>query len=209
MSPPNLRPRLPRDSQGAIAQMLAGNPRLAALQSSTRATQAELDSQKASVLPRINLEVESETKNFRNGPSGRMQAEGRAMVAMRYKLMDGGLSAAAQAQILARMEGGQFLYLNEREQIEQDIRQAYRAIDSAGRKLKLVTSGVDSARKVRELYLEQFKGGKRTVFELLDSQMSFFTIRRSQIESQYEAERAVYEILRATGKLTEILSAAR
>jgi outer membrane protein TolC len=207
--PPNLRARLPRDSQAAISAMLASNPRLAALQTTTRATQKELESQKAGALPRINLEVEGETKNFRNGPSGRMQAESRAMLAMRYKIMDGGLSAATQQQVLARIEGSEFLYLNEREQIEQDIRQAYRAIDSAGRKLKLVSDGVASARKVRELYLEQFKGGKRTVFELLDSQMSFFTIRRSQIESQYEGERAVYEILRALGRLTETLASSR
>jgi outer membrane protein TolC len=206
---PNLRGRVPATSQIAINAMLTANPRLAALQNTARASQKELESQRASTLPRINLEVDSETKNFRNGPSGRMQAEGRAMVAMRYRIMDGGLSAATQEQILARIEGSQYLYLNEREQIEQDIRQAYRAIESSGRKLKLVTSGVESARKVRELYLEQFKGGKRTVFELLDSQMSFFTIRRSQIESQYEGERAVYEILRATGKLTEVLSASR
>jgi outer membrane protein TolC len=138
-----------------------------------------------------------------------MQAESRAMLAMRYKIMDGGLSAATQQQVLARIEGSEFLYLNEREQIEQDIRQAYRAIDSAGRKFKLVSDGVASARKVRELYLEQFKGGKRTVFELLDSQMSFFTIRRSQIESQYEGERAVYEVLRAIGRLTETLASTR
>jgi TolC family type I secretion outer membrane protein len=203
---PDLRAHVPRDSHAAIAAMLVANPRLAALQSTARASQKELESQRQGALPRINLEVEGETKNFRNGPAGRMQAEARAMLAMRYRIMDGGLSAATQQQIQARIEGNDFLYLNEREQIEQDIRQAYRAIASAGRKLKLVTDGVQSARKVRELYLEQFKGGKRTVFELLDSQMSFFTIRRSQIESQYEGERAVFEILRATGVLTATLA---
>jgi TolC family type I secretion outer membrane protein len=203
---PQLRSRVPRDPGAAIAAMLAANPRLAALQNTTRASQKELESQQQSTLPRLNLEVESESKNYRNGPTGRTQAEARAMLALRYKIMDGGLSAATQSQIQARIEGSELLYVNEREQIEQDIRQAYRSIDSAGRKLKLVSDGVESARRVRELYLEQFKGGKRTVFELLDSQMSFFTIRRSQIESQYEGERAVFEILRATGTLTATLA---
>lgn len=128
------------------------------------------------------------------------------MLAMRYRFMDGGLSSATREQTLARIEGGEFSLLNEREQLEQNIRQAYRSIDSSRSKLRLVQSGVSSARKVRELYLEQFKGGKRTVFELLDSQMSLFTVRRNQIESQFESRRAAYEIFRATGTLTQILA---
>jgi outer membrane protein, adhesin transport system len=206
IAPPDVRRALPGSPANAITQMLANNPRLAALQSTAQSSRKELESQRAGVLPKINLEVESESKNFRNGPSGRSQGEARAMLSMRYRLMDGGLSAATEQQILARIEGGEFGYINEREQLEADIRQAYRAIDSAGRKLKLISEGVTSATKVRELYLEQFKGGKRTVFELLDSQMSYYTIRRNQIENQFEGQRATFDILRATGSLTAVLS---
>ncbi len=206
VSPPDVRRSLPGSPALAISQMLANNPRLASLQSTAQSSRKELESQRAGILPKINLELESESKNFRNGPDGRSQGEARAMLSMRYRLMDGGLSEATQQQILARIEGGEASYLNEREQLEADIRQAYRAIDSAGRKLKLVSEGVGSASKVRELYLEQFKGGKRTVFELLDSQMSYFTIRRNQIENQFEGQRATFDILRATGSLTIVLS---
>lgn len=206
--PPDLLTRIPRSPAQAVQEMLANNPRLAALASSTGASRAELDFQRASALPRFNLEVEGETKNFRNGPQGRTQAEARGMLAMRYRFMDGGLSSATREQTLARIEGGEFSLLNEREQLEQNIRQAYRSIDSSRSKLRLISAGVGSARKVRELYLEQFKGGKRTVFELLDSQMSLFTVRRNQIESQFESRRAAYEIFRATGTLTRMLASA-
>jgi TolC family type I secretion outer membrane protein len=203
---PDLRRRVPMTQAGALNMMLANNPRLAAIATTTRSSQKELEAQSASMLPRINLEVDTETKNFRNGPAGRTQAEARAMVAMRYRFLDGGLASANREQILARIEQGEFTYLNEREQMEADLRQAYRAIDSAARKLKLVSDGVSAARRVRELYLEQFKGGKRTVFELLDSQMSFFTIRRSQIENQFEGQRAIFEVLRVTGQLASVLA---
>jgi len=36
--------------------------------------------------------------------------------------------------------------------------------------------------------------------------MSVYTIRRSQIENQYEGQRAMFDILRATGSLTTVLS---
>jgi outer membrane protein, adhesin transport system len=204
--PPDYSRNIPKSPAAAIARVLTQNPRLGALMATRQATQRELDSYQASILPKINLEVETESKNFRTGQLGRTQAEGRAMIAVRYRLMDGGLSAATQEQIGARINGAELSYVNEREQIEADIRQAYRAIDSASRKTRLVSEGVEASRQVRELYLEQFKGGKRTIFELLDGQMSYYTIRRSQIESQFEGRRAVFDILRATSDLTLALS---
>ncbi len=203
---PEYTSALPKSPDAAIARVLAKNPRLGALQATRQSTQKELEAQEASILPKINLEVDGETKNYRNDKVGRTQPEGRAMVAMRYRVLDGGLSSATRSQIHARIEGADATYMTEREQLEADIRQAYRAIESSGRKLKLVSQGVESSRKVKELYLEQFKGGKRTIFELLDGQMSFYTIRRSQIESQYEGKRAAFDILRATGDLTVALS---
>ncbi len=203
---PDYTRNIPKNPATAIARVLTQNPRLGALMATRQATQRELDSYQASILPKVNLEVETESKNFRTGQLGRTQAEGRAMLAIRYRLMDGGLSAATQEQIGARINGAELSYVNEREQIEADIRQAYRAIDSANRKSRLVSEGVAASRQVRELYLEQFKGGKRTIFELLDGQMSYYTIRRSQIESQFEGRRAVFDILRATSDLTLALS---
>ncbi len=180
---PNLEPTIPPGPAAAIGRMLANNPRIAALQATRGATWKELEGHRAGLLPKINLEIDTESKNFRNGQVGRTQIEGRAMVAMRYRFMDGGLGRATDEQIRARLEGQEMTFVNEREQFEADIRQAYRAIDSAKRKTRLLGDGVASAQRVRELYLEQFKGGKRTIFELLDGHMSYFTARRSQIEA--------------------------
>lgn len=206
VAPPDLEPQIPQGTAAAIGRMLANNPRLASLSASRQSTQKELDSHRASQLPRINLEIDTESKNFRNGQLGRTQLEGRALLAMRYRLLDGGLSRATDEQIRARLDGQEMTFLNEREQFEADIRQAYRAIESAKRKSRLIGEGVASARRVRDLYLEQFKGGKRTIFELLDGHMSYFTSRRSQIEGQFEGKRAVFDILKATGELTQKLS---
>ena len=204
---PDYSKTIPRSAQSAIERVIARNPRLASLQATRQSNEKELESHEASILPRISFEVDGESKNYRNGPVGRTQAEGRAMLAMRYRMMDGGLSNATKEQIGARIASADFTLLNEREQIEADIRQAYRAIESAGRKMRLVGQGVESSLKVRELYLEQFKGGKRTIFELLDGQMSYYSIRRTQIENQFEGRRAIFDILRATGDLTVALSA--
>ena len=203
---PNYRTRLPANAELAMSKVLVANPRLAAMQANNRSIEKELEAQRAGNLPRIGFEFDTESKNFRTGMGGRTQMEGRGMVAMRFKLFDGGLAEAQERQIRARREGGEMQLLNEREQLEADIRQAYRAIESAIRKGNLLGEGVSSARRVRELYLEQFKAGRRTIFELLDGQMAFYTARRAQIESQFEVNKAVIDVLRLTGELTRVLA---
>ncbi len=209
LPPPTLKAFLPRTPDDAVARVLANNPRLGAMDMTNRSIRKELEIQRASVMPKVNLEVESESKNYRNPSLGTSQAEGRAMLAMRYRLLDGGLSTAVSDQIAARLEGGDSGFVHERLQIVADVRQAYRAIESAERKTKLVAEGVESSRRVRDLYTEQFGAGKRTIFELLDGQMAFYTARRSQIETSFEAVRARADVLKAMGDLTVELAGVR
>ena len=205
---PNYRTKIPFTPDMAIEKVLAKNPRLAAMEATRKSAEKELEAQRANQLPRFGIEIDTESKNYRNPRIGRTEIEGRALLAMRFRIFDGGLADATERQIEARIKGNELSLLNEREQFEADIRQAYRAIESANRKMRLIADGVNSARSVRELYLEQFKAGKRTIFELLDGQMAFYTSRRAQIESQFDAVRAVYDILRATGDLTRTLAQA-
>lgn len=42
--------------------------------------------------------------------------------------------------------------------------------------------------------MEQFKAGKRTVFEVLDSRMVIFTMQKNAVNGRYEQLRAAYGI---------------
>lgn len=203
---PEFRSSIPARPDSAISAVLAKNPRLASLRATTQSIESELDAQRASNKPKFMFELDTESKNFRSGKGGRTQIEGRAMLAMRFKLLDGGLAEAQERQIRNRIETSELTMINERQQLEADIRQAYRAIESAGAKSRLLDDGVNAAKRAEELYLEQFKAGKRTVFELLDGQMAVYTARRSQIESRFERQKAIIDILRYTGSLATVLA---
>jgi outer membrane protein TolC len=55
---------------------------------------------------------------------------------------------------------------------------------------------------VTERYVEQFDAGKRTVFELLDSETTVFAMDKNRITGEFEEIRARYGILRHMGALT-------
>ena len=92
----------------------------------------------------------------------------------------------------------------ERDELDADIRQFFRAIDAARGKAKSLDEGVAASARARELYTEQFLGGKRTLFELLDIQAAYFNANRSQILNMFEETRSVCGVLRSLGLLTQI-----
>ena len=206
VTPVSYRRAIPLTPDDAIASARRESPRLRSVDASTGAIQKEIEFQKAAAYPKLSVEIGGDTKNYQRPGHYNNEAEGRALLSLQYKFADGGLNEATVSQLIARREGSALTYQNEREQMEADIRQAYRAIVSADLKSRLVRQGVMTAAKVQELYVEQFKANRRTVFEVLDSQMSSYTSRRTLIESQYDLQRAVFSILKLTGKLTLTLT---
>ena len=55
----------------------------------------------------------------------------------------------------------------------------------------------------RRLYTEQFKGGKRTLLELLEVQSAYFQSSLAVTNNDYEQRRAIVQILRVLGLLTK------
>lgn len=188
----------------AIDRALSGNPSLLALAYNIRSLQHELDVVNGDGGARVDLELEANSQNYFSD-SSRSENDVRGMVVFSYSLFDAGNSAGEQRQVESRIRQARARYTDGRDQVEADIRQAYRAIASARRKLGDLRDGLRSSREVQSLYTEQFQAGERTIFELLDAQTSLFSAERDLIVSQFSELEAAYSILRSTGRLTSAL----
>ena len=179
------------------------NPKLLAIEAAEEAARQELKAQKAGSLPKLMFETDVSMKAY-TGERDRNDLDARAMVTLSYKFMDGGLSDGQSLQIAEKIEQEMLRHQFDREELDADIRQFYRAIDAARGKSKSLDEGVAASERARELYTEQFLGGKRTLFELLDIQAAYFNARRSQIMNFFEETRSTYGVLRSLGLLTQI-----
>lgn len=188
----------------AINRALSGNPSLLALAYNIRSLQHELDVVNGDGGARVDLELEANSQNYFSD-SSRSENDVRGMVVFSYSLFDAGDSAGEQRQVESRIRQARARYTDGRDDVEADIRQAYRAIASARRKLDDLRSGLASSREVQLLYTEQFQAGERTIFELLDAQNALFSAERDLIVSQFSELEAAYSILRSTGRLTSAL----
>lgn len=202
--PASVIANLAPSADDAIDRALSGNPSLLSLAFSVRAAQHELDVVNGDGAARIDLELEANSKSYVGGGT-RTENDVRGMVVFSYNLFDSGDSAGEQSQAEARIRQARARYTNNRDQVEADIRQAYRAIASARRKLDDLRSGLQSSRQVQALYTEQFQAGERTIFELLDAQNALFSAERDLIVSQFSELEAAYSVLRSTGRLTSTI----
>jgi TolC family type I secretion outer membrane protein len=196
---------LPPTVAAALAESLKRNPRILSGEASMAAAQAESLSIRQSELPRISLETEASSKNYR-GQSTRTELDVRGMLTISYKLMDGGLASAKREQASARETQAEMRLQSDREDVEADLRQFYLQRGSMKAKTTGLIEGVAASAKARELYREQFMGGKRSLLELLEVQSSYYTARHNAISNGYDQRRTTYGILKSIGRITATLA---
>ncbi|MET0676538.1 MAG: TolC family protein [Bradyrhizobium sp.] len=202
-SPPVL-PRIPATFEPAFEVAKKSNPSLLALSANGTSIDYQLASQRAQRLPRVDVQGDGLVKHYvGNQAASQGIVDSRLMLMVSYKLLDGGILAAQADRIREDKKANDFRTLDEKEGIELNLRRFYQALTANRFKEQSAIQGTATAQKANTLYLEQFKAGKRTVFEVLDSRMVVFTMQKNATNGKYEQLRAAYGILRNTGQLVE------
>ena len=194
---PDLSVFIPKTPEKSIDILKQTSPHLRALDASIRAANHELESKKQSTKPQIQLQSDTTLKSYTGTYWNNLDSQ--AIVSMTYKFMDGGLAQSQISQILARITQTEELYRNDRDQAEADLRKFYTTIEAARSKTDSLESGVNASASARDLYTEQFSAGKRTLFELLDIQTSYFNSKRAAILNMFEERRSAYSVLQILG----------
>lgn len=202
--PDSILSQVPRSLEAAIESAHQSNPSLLALNAAGVSFDQQLVSQQAQRLPRVDLQGDGLVKHYvGSAPASQGIVDTRLMLMVSYKLLDGGVSSAQADRIREDRKANDFRTLDERESIELNLRRFYQALSANRTKETAALQGTSTAQKANSLYLEQFKAGRRTVFEVLDSRMVVFTMQKNAVDGRYEQLRAAYGILRNTGRLVE------
>jgi adhesin transport system outer membrane protein len=196
--------KVPATYEAAYQGAQQSNPSLLALKATGVSFDNQLASQKAQRLPRVDIQGDGLVKHYVGGANASPGiVDSRLMLMVSYKLLDGGTMAAQADRIREDRTANDFRTIDERESIELNLRRLYQALSANRIKENAAVEGMATARKANSLYLEQFKAGKRTVFEVLDSRMVVFTMQKNSISAHFEQLRASYGILRNMGRLVE------
>jgi adhesin transport system outer membrane protein len=204
---PSALPGIPPSFEPALEVAKKSNPSLLALSATGTSIDFQLASQQAQRLPRVDVQGDGLMKHYLGSPAASQGVvDTRLMLMVSYKMFDGGIMAAQADRIREDKRANDFRLLDEKEGIELNLRRFYQALSANRTKEKAALQGTATAQKANSLYLEQFKAGKRTVFEVLDSRMVVFTMQKNAVNGKYEQRRAAYGVLRNIGQLVETVA---
>lgn len=205
--PGSLAKVIPANALAALDVAKRDNPSLLALQATGRSFGHALEEIKAQRKPRIDLVSDTTSHNYFGSKTASVGTlDARVMLSVSYKLLDGGLLRAQAERILANQQANEFKSLDEAETIELNLRRFYQSLAANRLKRASALRGIHTAESANDLYVKQFKEGKRTIFEVLDSNMVVFNMRRVSISGEFEELRAMYGILRNMGLLVPTIA---
>ncbi len=196
---------LPESADAAVDLIDTRSPRLAQAVEDRRSLDKQYDSQADTALPRIGLSIASDYRQDVLGATGRA-VDARAMVTFSYRLYNGGAATATRHRIAARLRQADYELDRRRREVEQDIRIDYASLGAAREKIATIEAEIASAERVADLYKQQFRGGRRTVFDLLDAEQLLFAAKAKQNANLIALRAAEYRVLQKLGGLFDLVS---
>ena len=180
------------------------DPLLLSFKQDKLSLEAQINALAAGYLPEVSLDVSAHVQQNVSGVNPITTSQ-RAMVSLQGTLFDSGDKFAKITQLRARIRETDYRYQRALDNLTFDLGDADRVLSTAGDKLGNIAARIASGQKVVDLYTQQFEGGTRTVFELLDAQQELSAARSEQITARFDVMRAKYHQLRLTGELGDVL----
>jgi TolC family type I secretion outer membrane protein len=196
---------LPATAEMAVDMIDTRNPRLAQAMEDRRSLDRQRAAQTGNFFPKFALTAQGNWKDDVAGATG-VNKDARAMVTMTYNFLNGGAEIAIRKRIEAKLRESEYEIDRRRREVEQDIRIDFTALEAARAKIATINNEIAAAQKVDELYRQQFREGRRSVFDLLDSQQILFDAKASQIANGTAKQLAEFRVLQRLGGLFELVS---
>ena len=159
---------------------------------------------KSPFLPRVDLQLlGSRTQNVGGSPG--MSSDHVATFNFTYNFYRGGGDTARLQSSKASLAESRARLLEAKRLIEQTIRISFNAWNTARSQLPSLESRVEASQAALDSYKEQFSLGKRTLLEVLNAENEVFGARSALAEGRATVLLAQYQVLAATGTLTNYL----
>lgn len=195
-SPANAYPSL----ETALASCQTGNPKIEALKSDIRTADSQFQLDRAPFHPNIYLEA---------GPSYTYQAQSNTydqggmviMLRANWNLFNGGYDYYNVKGNKARARQARQELSQQYDLLAEETEATWSELISAQEQSKYYANSVTYATKTRDMYLEQFNVGQRSLLDVLDSENELFSSSIQLVTAQQNVNAAKYRLLTLGGAL--------
>lgn len=188
----------------ALAAARRGRPELALEEERLRAAGLLVEAAEAEKLPTVGAQAQA----VESGNRVRDLAWSRTFAAtVNVPLFTG---RRIEARIAAARSQQDLLRIEQRDterQIEQEVRQALLAVESARSRVELADQGLQLAEDELEQASDRFKAGVASSIEVDNAQTSIATARDLRIDALADEAQARFDLARATGQIRDLIPA--
>ncbi|HDM8230115.1 TolC family outer membrane protein [Vibrio campbellii] len=154
--------------------------------------------------PTLSIEASQTWRDDADGLKGRSD-ETLAMLRLRYNLYNGGSDAANSENFAYQLNKAKDLREGAYQNVEEGLRLSWSALDLTLQQKEFLSDHVDSAAKTVIAYEKQYRIGKRTLLDLLNTENELFEARKDYLDAKYAEQYAKYRVMNATGQLLNSL----
>jgi adhesin transport system outer membrane protein len=192
------------DINKLIVDIQNNHPQVKSLIESSVGLYYDAQAEGKNILPEISSELSYAKKDQRDVIGGE-STDARAMLRMNWSFDLGGAqrSRARQAKMQEQAALTDLELL--RRNIERELRVSLANISVTKEQFDIQKSRYDTALETVDTYNKQFKGGKRSLLELMQAESDAFGVKNDYVSSEYAVLEAAYQFLSTQGKITEAI----
>lgn len=198
--------QLPKNLHSALQIGLDNHPTLLSAYADIKEAKAQYQVAKAADYPQIDLILSTQQNNNTDGLVGQ-NTDKLAIVRLKHNLFRGGSDLARKRETAYQVQEAYEVKNKTVLEVEESIRLSWYAWITAGNRLIYLKQHSNAAQQTKVAYEEQFKVGKRTLLDLLDSQNELYQARVDEEKGVFDEVYARYRILNSVGDLLGYLQA--
>ena len=191
---------LPSNVDEAVKIGFANHPTLKSAYADISQAAAQRELARSFWSPRIELEASYSNNYNLDGVAG-PNRDRLIMLFVKWNLFRGGFDYHRLRETAYQIDEATEISRNTTRQVENAVRVAYNAYNTARERLPSLERYVKSSDATRASYAQQFAIGQRTLLDLLDAENEFFTARSTYVTGKYIEISAKYRALNAMGQL--------
>lgn len=193
---------IPESIEEALRVARKHNPSLKSATLLTEAASTRVGSTEASLMPRIDLEGSVDSKYNVDGADGN-ENEGSLLVKLNWNLFDGNRvksqTRAAALRHNAAMMDLRYKHLD----VEEQVRNSFSVIETEQSRYRTLQEAEKIAEEAFNARHDMMQSGKETIINVLDTALELLNVRLAVTSADFNHRLAVYQLLLATGQLTQ------
>lgn len=195
------------DVEAEVKQALVQSPTIDVRESDIEVAYNEYKGTGSTLYPQVDLQLGARQGHNLGGIEGRDRSAS-ALVVMNWNLYRGGGDVARIREFKHRHQQSKEERALATRQLEDDVRQTWASMVSAGERAKEFSSQAAANSEVVRAYKDQFNLDRRTLLDVLDSQNELFVSRSNTINAEFLEIFSVFRLLALKGQLLPTLGVA-